>query len=317
MLPIAIRISVVLTVLAASSAAAAAPARGWVGGRLLFTQEGEPATLAAAEAAAGAEVVLELRSGRDVVTARLDEDGYFVAEGAPGTYRIEYLVLGPRAEFIAPHDLTLQAGKLTCAGTIAIEVNPLASLGSNVATPVEVRDTCAEAWPHLRQLAGSPEDAPEGVIDDAPEAVRLAYPGPTDDQDGRTVREILVGLRAEAALGSHLALRGVYLLPLRNRLTIFAEAGLVYDDDLAATGVTAYELGGGAGYRLFGPVDAMLLGGLRLPTTSDNSAEPLLGATVRVTGVILGLGLRFEVLPHQAAFFTIDVAPLGVLGALL
>jgi hypothetical protein len=292
-----------LAILALSGTAAAAP--GWVGGRLIITQKGEPVALDDVESAASGELGLEMRSGRNVIALRLDRDGYFVAQGEPGTYRIEYLLVGERAEFFAPHELVLEAKKLTCAGTIAIEASPIESLGSNVKTPVDIRDECAQAWPRLRELATS-------MPDNAPTAVRLTRPGPRDEySQGRTVRGLLVGLRAEAALGSHLALRGVYLLPFE-KLTIVAEGGLIYEN--LNDGVAAYDVGGGAGYNLFGPFDGFVVGGLRFP---EGGLQPVLGGNLRLTTEILGFGARIEVLPQRSAFFTLDIAPFGVLGALL
>jgi hypothetical protein len=302
---IVLRAAITLAILASSGTAAAAP--GWIGGRLLFTQKGEPLPLDQVESAAGAEIGLEMRSGRNVIVARIDRDGYFVAQGEPGTYRVEYLLLGDRAEFFAPHELVLQAGTLTCAGTIAIEASPIESLGSNVETPVTIRDQCKQAWPALRELAAP---APGN----APRTVRLARPGPLEEHPwGRTVRDLLVGLRAEVVFGSRAALRGVYLLPF-NRITIMAEGGLVYDS--VRDGFAAYDMGGGAGYRLLGPIDGFAIGGVRFPRI-EGGVQPVLGGTLRLTTSILGFGFRAEVLPETAAFFTIDIAPLGILGILL
>lgn len=305
MLACALRAAIALAILAFGGTAAASP--GWIGGRLLFTQNSEPVALDQAQAAAGAEIGLELRSGRTVVTARLDQDGYFIAQGEPGTYRLEYLIVGERAEFVAPQELALEAGTITCAGTIAIEASPLESLGSNVKTPIEIRDDCEEAWPRLHQLAAA---AP----DDAPEATVLARPGPQfEHSHGRTVRQLLVGLRAEAGIGNHAILRGVYLLPL-DRLIIAVEGGVTFESGI--DGVAGYEFGGGAGYPLFGPFDGMAVAGVRV-STADDGIKPVLGGTVRITSDVFGFGLRAEALPRPAILFTVDIAPFGVLGILL
>ena len=80
--------------------------------------------------------------------------------------------------------------------------------------------------------------------------------------------------------------------------------------------MTAFDVTLGAGTRLVF-FDLLAVGGARWPAVEGIEVGPVVGGVVRMHSVILGLGLRAEVLPSRAAFLTIDLAPFGLLGSLL
>lgn len=280
------------------------------GGRLLLRVGNAEVPLAAAKAAAGGEAfVLEVRRGAQVLEAALDEDGYFWFNAPAGTYRLQYLRVGARAEFFAPQEIVVQPGALTCAGTVALELDRIESLGANVNNRVTVTDQCAEAMPRLRAAAGAA----------GAERVDLSRPGPMyEHEDSVSWRTLVVGLRAEVALGEHLAVRGLYRLPPLAREGPFSRwvflvgGGWIRGDN----DERAYDVTAGAGVNVWN-FDLLAIGGARWPEVEGVAAGPVAGGVVRLQSVTFGFGVRVEALPARAGFFTIDVAPLGVLGSLL
>src|SRR5262249_30898054 len=142
----------------------------------------------------------------------------------------EYLRVGKRAEFFAPQEIAVQPGALTCAGTVALELERIEDLGANVSNRVAVTDQCAQTIPRLRAAAGS------GV-----ERVAIASPGPQYEHvQGLTWRELVVGLRVEGAIGSQVALRGLFRLPpvashgfFSRWMTLFEFGGVKGDSEIA------------------------------------------------------------------------------------
>jgi hypothetical protein len=289
--------------------AARAEPSGVVGGRLLLRTGNSEMSLAAARAAADGEaLVLELRRGAHVLEASLDEDGYFWVQAPAGTYRLEYLRVGKRAEFFAPQELVIQPGAITCAGTVALDLERVEALGANVSNRVTVTDQCAETMPRLRGAEGT-----------FVERVAIARPGEQyEHHDGVSWRTLVVGLRAEISIGEHLALRGLYRLPPLAREGLFSRwiflvggGGVRGDRDEIAYDVTV-----GAGVRV-SYFDLLGIGGVRWRAVEGVETGPVAGGVIRMHSVVLGLGLRFEALPSRAAFLTVDLAPLGLLGSLL
>jgi hypothetical protein len=289
--------------------AARADPSGVVGGRLLLRAGNSEVSLAAARAALGGEnIVLELRRGAQVLEASLDEDGYFWLKAPAGAYRLEYLRVGKRAEFFAPQEIVVQPGALTCAGTVALELDQVESLGANVSNRVTVTDQCAETTSRLRRVAGT-----------ATERVAIARPGPQYEHVSRLEwRDLVIGLRAEVAVGNHRILRGLFRVPPLAREGLFSRwiflvggGGLRGDRDELVYDVTL-----GAGVHV-GYFDLLAIGGARWPEVQGVEVGPVAGGVVRLHSVILGLGVRVEALPSRAAFFTLDLAPLGLLGSLL
>jgi hypothetical protein len=282
---------------------------GVAGGRLLLRAGNREVSLAAARAAVGGEpLVLELRRGAQVLAASLDDDGYFWLKAPAGTYRLEYLRVGTRAEFFAPQEIVVEPGALTCAGTVALELERVEALGANVSNHVAVTDQCAETAPRLRAAAGP------GV-----ERTAIARPGPQfEHYSGVTWRDLAIGLRVEVGIGEHRALRGLFRLPPLaregpfSRLIFLVGAGGLRGD----LEETAYDVTLGTGVRV-SYFDLLAIGGARWPDVGGIDAGPVVGGVIRMHSVIWGLGLRVEALPTQAAFLTIDLAPLGLLGSLL
>jgi hypothetical protein len=268
-------------------------------------------SLDAARAAVGGEaLVLELRRGGQVLEAVLDADGYFWVKAPAGTYRLEYLRVGTRAEFFAPQEIVVQPGTLTCAGTVALELERVEAHGANVSNRVTVTDQCAETMPRVRAASGT-----AGV-----ERVALSRPGPQyEHYDSVGWRTLVIGLRAEVAIGKHAALRGLYRLPPLAREGLFSRwiflvggGGVRGDLDEIAYDVTL-----GAGVEVGGFFDLLAIGGARWPAVEGVAVGPVVGGAIRAQTAILGLGVRVEALPSPAAFLTIDLGPLGLLGSLL
>ena len=300
-----------VTLLCALVGSARAEPGSVIVGRLLLRAGSSEVSLGAARAAVGGEaLVLELRRGGQVLEAALDDDGYFWVNAPAGTYRLEYLRVGKRAEFFAPQEIAVQPGTFTCAGTVALELDRIEALGANVSNRVTVTDQCAETMSRLRLAAGT-----AGV-----ERVALARPGPQYEHYGSVGwRTLVVGLRAEIAIGQHYALRGLYRLPPLAREGLFSRwifmvGGGGIRGELAER---AYDVTLGAGVEVAGFFDLLAIGGARWPEVEGVAAGPVAGGVIRAQTVILGLGLRAELLPSPAAFLTIDLAPLGILGSLL
>lgn len=138
----------------ASLACAAAPA--WsapaigarIQGTLSFLERDRRVTPAEAERILGnRRISLALRSGGQVVPVRLDGSGRFAADVAPGTWRLEWIDVGDRAEILStPLELDASAGGPTCAGRIELAYSDLASeLGASAAGTVRVEGGCERA----------------------------------------------------------------------------------------------------------------------------------------------------------------------------
>ncbi|HEX8108012.1 MAG TPA: hypothetical protein VF516_09810 [Kofleriaceae bacterium] len=292
---------------------ARADPNGLAGGRLLLRAGTSEVSLAAARAAVGGDkIVLELRRGAQVLEASLDEDGYFWLKAPAGAYRLEYLRVGKRAEFFAPQEIVVQPAALTCAGTIALELDQIESLGANVNNRVTVTDQCAETTPRLRRVAGTA--AERGI-----ERVVIAQPAPQFEHFSHLGwRDLVIGLRAEAAVSDHPIVRGLVRLPPLAREGVFSRwillvgvGGLRGDRNALVYDVT---LGAGVHVAVF---DLLAVTGARWPEAQGVQVGPVVGGVARLHSTIMGLGVRVEALPSRAAFFTIDLAPLGLLGSLL
>jgi len=299
-----------VTLLCGLVGSARAEPSGVVGGRLMLRAGNSEVSLDAARAALGGEaLVLELRRGAQVLEAALDDDGYFWVTAPAGTYRLEYVRVGKRAEFFAPQEIVVEPGALTCAGTVALELERVEDLGANVSNRVTVTEQCAETTPRLRAVAG-----PAGV-----ERVAISRPGSQyEHYSGVDWRTLAIGLRAEVALGEHAALRGLFRLPPLAREGVFSRwiflvggGGIRGDRDEVAFDITL-----GAGVKVW-YFDLLAIGGARWPGVEGVAGGPIAGGVIRMHSVILGLGLRAEALPSRATFLTIDLAPFGLLGSLL
>lgn len=130
--------------LAAASPALADPSARIVG-TLVFCQRDRSVTVAEAQRLVhGKRIGLVLRSGWEVVPARLEGDGRFAADVAPGSWRLEWIDVGDRAEILAPPlELVASAGAPACAGRIEVAYADIESeLGASAAGTVRVVGGC-------------------------------------------------------------------------------------------------------------------------------------------------------------------------------
>jgi hypothetical protein len=89
---------------------------------------------------------LEFRRGAEIVPAELRRDGVFVLRAPAGKYRLEYVRLGARAEFIAPREIEVPASGSACVGTFELALADVeVELGTNSGNTFSVADTCTDA----------------------------------------------------------------------------------------------------------------------------------------------------------------------------
>jgi hypothetical protein len=171
-----------------------------------------------------------------------------------------------------------------------------------------VTDQCTVTTPRLRAVAGT-----------GGERVAIAQPGPQyEHYQGVGWRQLVIGLRVELAIGDHGALRGLLRIPPLARDGLFSRLILV----LGGGGIrgdrddVAYDVTLGAGIRV-GYFDLLAVSGARWHDAAGVALGPVAGGVARLHGTTVGLGVRVEALPSRAAFLTVDVSPLGLLGSLL
>lgn len=175
-------------------------ARTTITGRLVFREGALALGVADAQRRVGKRIGLALRSGWQVVPARLEGDGRFVAEVAPGTWRLEWIDVGSQAEVLAkPLEVEAREGRTSCAGQIELAFSDVASeLGANAAGDVRVEDRCAPGGDERRLARDAPD--PSG-----PPRVGLL--------------DVVAGIRTEAAYAREGAgLRLSWAVPLRRPL---------------------------------------------------------------------------------------------------
>ena len=296
-----------------TSAVGAEP-EGSVAGRLVFVDGKRQMTLREAEGEVGERITVELRHGASVVEARVDPDGYFVATGPVGRYRLEYLSIGERAEFLRPQELEIEAGALTCAGTLAVQTSHIEGLGANQDNEVTVTDECGALWPRLYRLASR---------GGARDRVLLARTGPLiENPERRGVLDSLGDLSLEGAVQSGSGfLRATVIRPLGSTLQgpdAFAAVGVVPNaNGLFGGPIAGADLTVGGGYRFYF-ADLLLLAGFRSVWAEPAlPSGPVLGAYGRVHFGPFGAGVRYELLPSSAWWIVIDFRPFALLGDLL
>ncbi|HYV48167.1 MAG TPA: hypothetical protein VFA20_25080, partial [Myxococcaceae bacterium] len=174
-----------------AASAAAPPPDGFVAGRLAFYENRELATIYRVQAVVRAPVGLSLRRGRNVYDAQLDGEGFFVLRAPAGTYRLEAVSLGTRAEMVPPQNVDVRPSELSCAGTLALSVQRLEYLGQGTLSRFTVVDDCARMLPFLRQRLGWT----------GPGKVHLPRAAAPESETPRvlTAADLLCGLRAEAS----------------------------------------------------------------------------------------------------------------------
>lgn len=282
--------------------------RAAVVGRLVVRQGGRDLPLGEVQRLVGGKRIgLALRSGWQVVTARLDPDGRFSAEVEPGTWRLEAIDVGDGAEVLdEPLEVEARDGKASCAGQIVVTFGDVASeLGANAAGKVSVEDSCDA-------LTGAPR-SPQ-----APRTVRaLAHPAPDPAEHLQRVGllSVLYGLRSEAlfAGGDDLGFRLSWSVPFRRELAwqgSWLVMGAVQRTwDAARVEHDAVEAG--AGFSPYNGVE--LAGGLQ---RSGSATLPWAG--LRWGSQSFALSARAYVDSGKVSWvFGFDLTPVHVLGSFL
>jgi hypothetical protein len=293
-------------------AARGAASGGRVVGRLVFRQGDQVFTPRQVRRhLEGGRLDFDLSRAGEFAQVRLENDGYFVATGGAGTYRLEYVYAGRRVEFVVPHTLEIPAEGVACAGTFTLAVENVAEdVGANrPSTRLEVSDGCTEMRAHLEQLAPSR----------GPSAVQLARPASRLETPlTKPFSEYLVGLRVGYGLGQETRLlRASYVLAWHGNLREWGSA--LASVSVGRTSTGQYELAGGAGFTLLPSIELHAGGGVQ-PLAQTTS--PFLYGHLRLDGAYVGLGVRCDLPlregPATPVFqLTVDISPFYILGALL
>ncbi len=257
----------------------------------------------------GGRLDFDLSRAGQLAQVRLENDGYFVATGGAGTYRLEYVYAGHRVEFVVPYALEIPAEGVACAGTFTLKVEDVTKdLGANrPGTRLEVSDGCTETSAHF----GAPSQGAS--------AVHLARPAPRLETPlTKPFTEYLVGLRLGYGLSEEeTLLRASYVLAWHGNLRDWGSA--LASVSVGRTSTGQYELAGAAGFTLLPSVELHAGGGVR-PVAQ--TASPFLYGHLRLDGAYVGLGVRCDLPlregPATPVFqLTVDISPFYILGALL
>ncbi len=263
----------------------------------------------------GGRLDFDLSRAGERAQVRLENEGYFVATGAAGTYRLEYVYAGQRVEFVVPHTVEIPAEGVACAGTFTLEVQDVTEdVGANnPSTRLEVSDGCAETTAHFEQLASR-----QGAS-----AVRLARLAPRLETPlAKPFSEYLVGLRIGYGLEEDMSLlRASYVLAWHGELRDWgsALASVSVARQTGQTGTERYELAAAAGFTILPSVELHAGGGVR-PVAETTS--PFVYGHLRLDGAVGGLGVRCDLPlrggpPTPVFQLTLDISPFYILGALL
>jgi hypothetical protein len=170
-------LAVVGLLCAASPARPADSGTARIVGSLRFRDRDRAMTPAEAERRVdGRRISIAFRRGWEVAVARLEGDGRFTADVAPGTWRLEWIDVGDRAEVLGtPLEVAARAGAPTCAGRIEIRFGDVESeLGASAGGAVEVTGGCDTSG----SAAGSPAAArPGGELYEPPAGLQEALEG--------------------------------------------------------------------------------------------------------------------------------------------
>ncbi len=262
---------------------------GRVVGRLVFRQGDQRFTPRQVRRhLEGGRLDFDLSRAGQRAQVRLENDGSFVATGAAGTYRLEYLYAGHRVEFFVPHALEIPAEGVACAGTFTLAMeNVKEDLGANrPGTRLEVSDGCSEAKATFEQLAPGP----------GAREVRLARPAPRLETPlTKPFSEYLIGLRLGYGLSEdETLLRASYVRAWHGNLRDWGSALASVSVGRTATG--RYEVAGAAGFTLLPSVELHAGGGVR---PVEQATSPFLYGHLRLDGAYVGLGVRCD-LPLRA-----------------
>ncbi len=307
----------ILTALALAATAHSVPATseavlttGAIAGRLAFRDGPAAASIQTVRRAASVvRLSVDLRSGWGVVTARVDDDGFFVAEVGPGDWAIEYVTVGDKAEFLeTPLVVRARAGEIACAGEILLAYRDLpAELGRNSGGAVGVSDRCDQLVPRLRGAAASRSIR-----------TRLAKESPPT-APGRSLWEIVPALRAGAFwAGDDTGVMATAIAGLNapvatpRALVVAAMYG-----EASVAGASHRLVGAGIGYDHFGASE--LLAGPEWYMPGGGEKGGLGGfAQLRFGNAAFGISAGLQWNPAGRSFtLGVDVAPVFLLGGLL
>jgi hypothetical protein len=315
----------IVACIAAPSVASAAAATVVVGGRITFRDDAREVKPEEAERLRWGHIVVEIRNGWEVFSARPDAEAMFTITGPPGRYRLEYIRVGQLAEFFVPHEAVVAAGGVTCLGTIEVQVKDITKdLGNNTASRLNVRNDCSLIGSELARRAGT-----SGEVTASP-----PRPVPTPTWTPSPI-QLLVAFRGSAAIVSNYvsSLRADFVLPLGkdgDRGQWLAGATLIHIDKEfvdsrwpVPVGVLSniHSVWGGAvgaGYN-YAILEMMAWAG----ATGDpgrGAHGPFAGASARIGSFLWGFGLRADWYPgtgDRITSFMVDISPFGLLGALL
>jgi len=292
---------------------ALAEERGFVLGQLALFDQGLPLSISAAERDLGGETIqVELRREELTYEATLLDDGSFLVEGPPGDYRLEYIRVGDRAEFILPQRLRVVKDAVTCAGTIAVKTGPIENLGANQKSTTEVSDGCEALMPKLKRFAAS----------GAKPRTELARQDPLIQHlEGESWMDRVGSIRVELGGAGVTALRVTYQHSFQLAYDpylaalLYVSAGQLLNYLPLVGEATGKELLAGAGLYLLG-FDVVGYGGTRL-YSAPVGPQPVVGAMGRLNLGAFGLGMRAEVLPFPDWTVFVDVSPLALVGGML
>lgn len=295
-----------------SPAAALAPAA--LGGRLVL-HDGDRLVTArdARRFTAGKPLAVRLRSGWDVVSARVDDDGFFVARGAPGEWVIESVAAGDAVEFVdPPMALQARAGEVACAGQLDLAFRDLgAELGHGTGRAA-VADRCPELAGRLHAAAPGWLVRPRVAAPVTTLPVRRSFWELEDAvRAGYAFRR--VGADATEARWSLAAVVGLDR-PAGSARAIVATAAFT---DAELDGAAARRIvSAGLGYWLGSWVEASA--GPKWQLSGPGGAGPGVFEQLRLGPGAFGISVRAEQGKGGGLVsYGLDVSPLWILGALL
>lgn len=261
----------------------------------------------------GSAVTLQLRSGWNVTTARLEDDGFFVVEGEAGEWVIESVGAGSRVEFVDPPlVLRVRGGEVTCAGRVEIAFQGLGAELGNGGGRATATDGCAELAARASAVAGG-------------RTVRTRVAEPMKIPVHRSAWEIPTALRAEwgwrVGNGENAPTEtrwaGTVIVGLNRpvgnpgAVGLAASLGQVDVEGAQARQTVAAGLSYGAGHWL------ELMAGAEAKLSGPGGGSGVFGQ-LRLGSEAFGLSLRGAILGSDSVFsFGVDLAPLWVLGAFL
>jgi hypothetical protein len=336
---VASRLLAAVTFLVASGVGAraiAAPSSVVIGGRITFRDATREARAEEVERLRWGHIVVEIRNGWQVFSARPDASGLFAITGPPGTYRLEYIRVGQLAEFVVPHEAVVASGGFTCLGTIVVQVHDITQdLGNNTTSTLTVRDDCEAIGPDLGRLAdaanpgGGASMVRASPLHPVPEPTRLPHP-----------MEVLVGFRADVGFASTgggsvgtSSLRADFVLPIGRGNSVgqwlvgatLTRVGADFTADrwmpppLGSQAVqTVWGGAVGAGHELW-VFEAMAWGGA-IGDPGRGAHGPFVGGSLRFGSFTWGFGGRMDYYPgtgDSVGSFMIDISPFAILGHLL